>query len=211
MIFLLIDDREPQELFSLLESKGIKVKKSRILVGDILIGEIAIERKERDDLESSIVDGRLFRQLSVLLDSYDKVILIIEGTKKFERINRNALIASLSSFLVRGVSIFFTRNIEETSELLYWIDKKLKNNNNEKPLISLKPKNTEDFILFILESLPGISTKTAKNMIQEFESLRDIANSDIEELTKVKGIGKEKAKKIVEVLNLSFKKLRDSE
>ena len=204
MAELIVDSREPDELTMKLSLKA-PVKVSQLFVGDYIInGSIAIERKERGDLEQSIIDGRLFKQLDELLLSYKAVVLIIEGTKRFERINRNALIAAISSYLVRGVSVFFTRNYEETAELIYWIAKKYEDNGKEKPVVGKKPKSDEDFVLAILETLPGVSIKLAKNIAKHFSSLKELFNASPEELQKVEGIGKEKAKRIYKVFNLKF-------
>ncbi len=206
MAELIVDSREPKNLISLLNSfSNSELKISQLFVGDFIVsGEIAIERKERNDFEESIVDGRLFKQLDELLVSYPKVVLIIEGTKKFERINRNALIAAISSYIVKGVSVFFTRNIEETAELVYWIFKKYKNNGKEKPLIGRKPKKDEEFVFAILEMLPGVSIKLAKNLASHFDSLKDLFNATPEQLMEVEGIGKEKAERIYKIINFSL-------
>ncbi len=208
MIF--VDDREPELLFSHLHGK-MEYKKTRLLLGDIIIGDIAIERKERDDLENSIIDGRLFKQLDSLLKSFPRVVLVIEGTKRFERINRNALIAAISSYLVRGVSVFFTRNEEETSQLVYWIAKKYLNNGKEKPIVGKKPKREEEFVLSIIEMLPGISVKLAKNISKHFPSLKELFNASLEDLEKVEGIGKEKAKRIYSIINYPLGKINNNE
>ena len=206
MAELLVDSREPKDLIYLL-SKKLDSKLSQLFVGDYIINNsIAIERKERNDLEESIIDGRLFKQLDELLLSYKMVVLIIEGTKRFERINRNALIAAISSYLVRGVSVFFTRNQEETAELIYWIAKKYKDNGKEKSLVGRKPKSDKEFSIAIVEMLPGVSVKLAKNIAKHFSSLKELFNASPEELQEVEGIGKEKAKRIHKIINLKFNK-----
>src|SRR3989338_6635175 len=56
-----------------------KLRSKRLHVGDYVISKrIVIERKVSEDFLQSIVDGRLFRQISEM-KKYEKPLIIIEG------------------------------------------------------------------------------------------------------------------------------------
>ena len=204
-VHIIVDDREPLALAKGLEARGLKVKRARLLVGDVAIGGIGIERKTRNDLESSIVDGRLFNQLKGLKEGYDRAILIVEGTERFERISRNALLAALSSLLLEGISVFFTRSIEDTIELIYWIARKSVDKKEHAVIVGRKPKSLDEGILFITASLPGVGEKLAMALLNHFGSLKAIANATKKELMGVEGIGDKKAEEIFKTFNEKWK------
>ena len=76
---LFIDDREPVEMVNALKPLVDKVEVGRYGSGDYIFGEIGIERKEVGDLLNSVNDGRYFKQLKVLNDTYKKPLVLCEG------------------------------------------------------------------------------------------------------------------------------------
>jgi len=67
------------EMVTHLKSLVNKVEVKALESGDYAFGEIAIERKELGDLLNSLHDGRYFRQLKVLADTYGKPLILFEG------------------------------------------------------------------------------------------------------------------------------------
>jgi ERCC4-type nuclease len=52
--------------------------------------------------------------------------------------------------------------------------------------------------------IPGVGPKTAARLLAAFKSLRNIANSDVEDLQRVEGLGRQRARLIYEVFNAEF-------
>jgi len=78
-VFIHVDHREDPLLIELLSKHAI-LQESQLKIGDYVISErTIIERKTRDDFESSIIDGRMFDQAQKLKDTYERVIYIVEG------------------------------------------------------------------------------------------------------------------------------------
>lgn len=210
-INLICDHRENassvlSELSSL-SSNDIKVNllMEQLNVGDYQISEdIVIERKTLSDLETSIIDGRIFSQLQDL-SAIKRSALIVEGeaSKLYasKRINSKAIIGLLTSIgLNYRVPIFFTKNQKETALFLYIMAKKEQisngNLNDSKLRYSKTKMSGSDWQLFIMQSFPDVGPTLAKSVLKEFKSIKNISNASVEDLTKVSMLGKKKAEKI---------------
>jgi len=106
---ILIDDREPKEIFEEFNRLGIGCKKERLKVGDIFYdNDIVIERKEIKDFVASIFDKRLFEQVE-RMQKYKKRIIVIVGNLielDLERVNVNVVLGTIASLLIkRNVNI----------------------------------------------------------------------------------------------------------
>jgi ERCC4-type nuclease len=77
-----VDERErSSKVPQLLIEKGVTVIFKFLDVGDYVISNrIGIERKTAIDFAKSIADGRLFDQASRLLQTFEKAIIVIEGS-----------------------------------------------------------------------------------------------------------------------------------
>lgn len=159
MLLIKLDFRE-KDLIALLQLKlmnendndinknnSIKLKVDNLKIGDVAFVEIdkneneigdellLFERKNLNDLASSIKDGRYAEQ-SFRLDGYQAVpnhniVYLIEGDiskyreSQYTRINKKTLLSSMFSILYyKGFSVVRTMNVLETSELIWsWADK----------------------------------------------------------------------------------------
>jgi len=183
----------------------VEIKLEQLSVGDyILSDDVVIERKTIADLETSIIDGRIFSQLKNLMQ-VKKPGLIIEGdaSKLFSdnsRIQKKALIGLITSIgLDYKLPIFFTRNQKETAEFLLNIAKReqIGNGNNGMKLRFEKTRmNFSQRQLFIMESFPDVGPTLAKSILIEFKTIRNIANASIDDLQKIPKLGPKKADKI---------------
>ena len=200
------------EKFSSLETL-IEIKLEQLSVGDyILSDDVVIERKTISDLETSIIDGRIFSQLQNLMQ-VKKPGLIIEGdtSKLFSdnsRIQKKALIGLITSIgLDYKLPIFFTKNQKETAEFLFNIAKREQLGNGNNILKSRFEKARMNFSqrqLFILESFPDVGPTLAKSILKEFKTLRNVANASINDLKKVPKLGPKKADKIKYLFERKF-------
>lgn len=186
------------------EEINVKIILEQLSVGDYQISEdIVIERKTISDLETSIIDGRIFSQLQDL-SSVKRSALIVEGDPfllyNSKRINGKAIIGLLTSIgLNYRIPIFFTKNQKETALFLFTIAKKeqIKNGNTDFKLRYSKNKMSgTDWQLFIMQSFPDVGPTLAKSILKEFKSIKNISNASVDDLTKVDKLGPKKAQKI---------------
>ncbi len=208
---VLADYREEKSrIVEFLRNKGIAVEITKLEVADYIVsGNIAIERKSANDFINSIIDKRLFVQLAELV-RYEKPLLLIEGSLQnaiiLREVNSNAIYGALAAIVSEfKIPVLFSSNQIESANIIYALVKRVGKEKSEISLVKKKAQSVEDAQQLIVESLPGIGPKLAKRMLLHFGSLRAIFNASVRELMKVNGLGKEKAKKVFEVINANYK------
>lgn len=190
----------------------IKVK--QLDTGDyILSDEVAVERKTVADFLQSIIDGRLFNQVITLASNFEKPLLLVEGQMheifSLRNIHRNAIIGALTSIALNyRMPLLFTRDAEETAEFLY-VTAKREQLGKDKAIrlrIGRKGFTLQTQQQFIVESLPMVGPGMARKLLEEFGSVKAIANATSTELQKVEGLGSKKAHGIKKVFWGEYKK-----
>jgi Fanconi anemia group M protein len=205
---VLVDSRElSSKVVKELYGEGLTVKTARLEVADYVLSErVAVERKEVEDFIRSIIDGRLFQQAIEMRKEYQSPIMVIEGEDLFERtaMHEKAIFGALASLLADfHLPIIFTKNEVETSHILTAIAKR--EHKEGKRIVGIRGEkgsmSLQDRQRFVIESLPNVSATIANRLLAHFGTVRNVVNADVEELTKVKGVGEATAKKIREVLD----------
>ncbi len=205
---IFVDDRELKSgVARALYDAGAFLLAKRLGVGDFVASErVAFERKTAADFEQSIVDGRLFSQAKALNDSYPAPIIAIIG-KEFSRINPKALQGALLSIATDyKIPVFFFDSETELAEFIYaaafreqFVEKRELRLNSEKHSLPMHEQQQ-----FIVESLPLVGPVHAKKLLEQFGSIKAIANAPEKELLEVDGIGETKAKKIREIMRAKY-------
>lgn len=210
-VIIYADSREDAALISLIERAGCIVKTKLLDVGDYIVSDRAVvERKTRMDFESSLIDGRLFDQASRISSAYERVVYIIEGKSFANRINRNALMAAISSLILNnGISVFFTRNMNATAELIAALAKKEQVKSKRTILIKkpVKTSNINRQLLYVVSALPGIGDLTAEKLLLHFRTLSNLFSATEQEIASVKGIGKKRARELARFIRTEFNKI----
>ena len=212
-IKIIIDHREYRSgVVRNLITLGISVESQQLDIGDyILSSRIGVERKNVDDFLNSLINGKLFSQISRLRDAYPRPMLIIEGegllTKR--NIKHNAIYGSLVSIMIDyGIPIFTTKDDIETANILSLAAKR--EQIKDKKSVSLRGEKTSMSIQeqqqFIIEGLPNVSSTIAKRLLANFGTIKAIVNATEDELQEINGIGKHIALKMIEILNSEFDK-----
>ncbi|TFF92506.1 DEAD/DEAH box helicase [Candidatus Thorarchaeota archaeon] len=206
-IRLIVDSRElptaiPRELTRL----GVEISGESLQIGDYIASEeVGVERKESGDFLQSLIDGRLFSQLSSLRSAYRRPVLVIEGEQLTGQraINPASIYGALASIAIRiQVPIIWTRNAEETAQVLYRIAR-MEQIDEKKPLRTrtgdAKSSDAET-LEYILSGFPNIDTVTSRAIFERFGTLDRVFNSSEEELREVKGVGPKIAGRIRRLL-----------
>ncbi len=197
-----------------LEKLNVEIKVKSLTVGDYQVSEdVVIERKTNNDFISSIMDKRLYKQSKDLVENFKKPLMIIEGQEFYSGfIHPNAVRGALASIAIDfGISIIPTRSPEDTAAMIHRIA--LREQTDEKPNIQLrtekKPLTTWEQQLYIIESLPNIGPVTAKKLLEEFKSVKNVINASENDLKKIEGIGDKIAERILNVVESSFKTIKN--
>jgi len=209
VVEIFVDEKESRgSMTEILKELGAVVRVKTLPVGDFIISDRAvIERKTRSDFESSIIDGRLFKQAENMIDNFEKCIVMIEGESFEERVNRNALLGAISALILDyGIQVFFTRDLEATGEMIFALAKR--EQLGKERIVRLKGSKKVHTMAqqqrMIVECLPTVGPKLALALLRKFKTIENIAKASEQELREVEKIGKKKAKFIKKALSEEF-------
>lgn len=189
-----------------------ELKIEKLPVGDYLLSKrVAVERKTSGDFISSIIDGRLFRQLNELKENFKMPLMILEGDPlaNERKIHPNAIRGALACVsLDYGIPIIKTENNLDTAEMLLAIAKReqLERKKNISLRGSKKTKSFNHRQEFLLAGLPQISTQTARKLLKHFGTLEKIFTATEEDLRKVDDVGPKTARMIRLLLTKKYEK-----
>lgn len=211
-ITVFVDTRENQNIVKYLKDCGASVKVKQLLVGDyICSNRVGIEKKTIRDFLGSISNQRIFKQIKEMRESFERPLFMIEGNPEmlyFENnIHPNSIRGVLSSIAVdNNIPIIWSSNVKESAEMIYWIAKREQTDRKSNIAIRTKSKQNSDSLLqeFIVSGLPGTSNVLSKRLLKKFKTVKKVFSASEEKLQKVEGLGKEKAKKIWEILNKNY-------
>ncbi len=209
---IVCDNRETASpVVRTLSLMGLKIKLEHLKVADYIISERAgIERKSAQDFNDSLKDGRLFNELIELRNNFERAILILEGDPFLNsNINHNALYGAITSIILNlDITVYKTKDNEETAMFLYQLAKKEQSESQSKIKLRFEkaPIEISRLLEFVVAGIPGVNSLRAKNLLSELKSLQNIFNSDIGDLMKVKSIGKKIAQEIFKISRFKYNK-----
>ncbi len=207
IIRITIDDREPQEMATILAMNAeVDLSTRRLKVGDYLVDDnILFERKRLDDFFESIKSGRLFKQSCSLASSNFQSAIILEGGSRdasqsgMSRQSVQGAIVTVSMML--GLPILRSMDIEETAQLMiYTARQAARRPQGTFYRQGYRPKGERRRKLFVLQGLPGVGPERAARLLDHFGSLESVFIADYDELAQIKGIGYPTAKKIKDLV-----------
>ncbi len=212
---IIIDDREPEKIKNILYKEGVRIKTMRLTIGDYIIGDLGIERKSTYDFYRSIIDKRIFDQTSRLKEAYPRQAIIIEGDIEdllYTSTNPSAILGTLTSLAVDySIPLIYSRDEEDTAKILIYIWRKYMKKKGRESLPRYKPRimNDRERLEFIVQSLPNIGPKLARNILTHYRTLRALFTSSLSELKSIEGVGEKRAQEIYRLITLDYTKLID--
>jgi len=210
---IVVDHREDPRFDRWLVQCGAQVQRRQLEVGDFICSaRCIVERKTREDFESSIIDGRLFTQLQNLQANYPRVIIIVEGETHEPRLQKESLLGAYASIITDfGAALFFTRNMEKTAELVYAIAKHEQLAKKQPMRIYAKRKTLTlaQTQRAVIETLPMVGPKLAKALLEYFGNIENIMQASERDLLEVEGMGKKRTKVIHNVLSKQYRSEED--
>jgi ERCC4-type nuclease len=213
LVRVVIDERERPNVPIYLKKLGLILDYRLLEEGDYIAGEYAIERKTIRDFISSLYSGRLFDQAYRLGRVYRFAIIIVEGNlySELEKMKNPKVFwgALITLSFGYGIRTFFTRNPEETSELISILAKRPPEVRSRPPAIVKKPKygQIRESQIVLLQGLPGIGVRLAQKLLRRFGNPRNIFLATGSELNTRGGLGRVKTSKITAVLDTAYDRL----
>ena len=185
---MIIDFREKDILKHCTEMNkniNIEIKTENLLLGDILIDKLLIERKTINDLAASIVDGRYreqsFRLLKALNEGY-KVFYFIEGNMDLYTgaITKNTLVSTIYCLTHKGFQVLLTKNSNETAFFLLQFAEKMKKDTEKMKKDTEKIKKDTEKMKKDTEKMKDTETNILTNEIAEIPEIDEInTNTEI--------------------------------
>jgi Fanconi anemia group M protein len=192
-----------------LSRSGVRVVPVQLPVADFVLSDrVGVERKEVHDFVGSLLDGRLFHQLRDLRGAYIRPLIIIEGEGLFglSGMSQESIMGALACIVTDyGVPTIFTKDDKQTAALLLAIVKRERDEGRipairgDKGSMSLPERQQ-----FIVEGLPHVSGTLSQRLLARLGSVRNILNADVEELCRVKGVGRKTAEEIVRTVQSEY-------
>lgn len=212
---ILIDVHEPSILKDKISLLGIPVKVTPLEVGDYIVDQIIIERKDIHDLINSVQSGRLWSQLYKMKSTEMKGFLAIIGDiptwdwnkqskisrEKYLYYKRMLEVVKVRSYLSYNISsLVFPSNTSFVKFIEYvW------NYSGRRPGLAPVPKKKTSLIEIksdMLSCVPGIGRKLANEIARRY-SIRDLVSKG-EELSNLEVLGRKLGKRglnLFKVLN----------
>jgi DNA excision repair protein ERCC-4 len=213
---IIVDEREKKSgIPDLLKAVGVNIEIKTLPVGDYIVApEIVVERKSIRDLISSIFDGRLFDQCNRLREHFQHPVILMEGNvDEIEKFTENPLVfyGAISSIALDfKIPVLPTPNATHTAKLLVALSSRKEAAKGPFLKKIRKSSDLQRQQLSVLCSLPGVGEKLATRMLEKFGTPLRVLDASSVELSKVEGLGKERAKKIKEMLESKSKFLKSS-
>jgi len=202
---IIIDDRETSsKVVEVLSGMGAAIKIERLAQGDYAIGDrILIERKTARDFVDTLINRDLLGQVKALSEAVPRPVMIIEGGDLYSQrdIHPNAIKGVLAALTVdMGVSLLYTRDEQDTAQMLYILAKREDSERGERKVHPHKShRSLRDEQEFIISAFPDIGMKNARLLLSHFGSVRAITNAELVDLHSLKGIGEKTKQKIYDL------------
>ncbi len=202
---IVIDDRETSsKVVEVLSGMGAAIRLERLPLGDYAIGDrILVERKTARDFVDTLINRDLLGQVKAMADAVPRPIFIIEGGDIYtERdMHPNAIRGVLVAIVVdMGVSLLFTKDEQETAQMLFVIAQREDAERGERKVHPHKShRSDKEAQEYIVSAFPEIGLKNARLLLAHFGSVQAITNAELTELMAIKGIGEKTAQKIFDL------------
>ena len=180
---IIIDDRETSsKVVEVLSNLGASIRIERLAHGDFAIGDrILIERKTARDFVDTLINRDLLGQVREMADAVTRPVLIIEGGDLYtlRDVHPNAIRGVLAALTVdMGVSLLFTRDEQETAQMLFVLAKREEGERGGRKVHPHKsPRSLREEQEYIVSSFPEIGMKNARLLFTHFGSIQEIVNA----------------------------------
>ncbi|MCK5593923.1 MAG: DEAD/DEAH box helicase family protein [Candidatus Aenigmarchaeota archaeon] len=210
-IKIYVDHREPKLIKKLTETDNTEIISKQLAVGDVIVSDrVGIERKEVGDFLQSIIDKRLFTQMTELKETFERPILIIEGKNLYgiRNMHPNAIRGALASIACDfSIPVIPTRDIEDTKDMVIALARREQGEKREISLRGTKRSKTKkEMQEYIISGFPDINIKLSRRILERFGTIKRFINCKEKTLEEIEGLGKEKAKKIKDIVETDYNK-----
>jgi len=202
-VTIFIDNRGSgeEELYELLNERHLAVDRRFIESGDIVFGEVGIERKTVSDLVSSVISKKhhFWEQLKVLKNTYKIPLLVVEGNINY----KDRMVSGILASVVLGWKLPYitTHDIHQTTDLIgnlftrYGVSK----TNAYPPRAVIKESSIARIRWAMIQCIEGIGPRMASKILTIVPFTQLETTNPIWLAKQVKYLGPKRAKKLIDV------------
>jgi len=183
-----------------LDELGVEVEVRRLRTGDYVTGHALVERKSVRDLHLAIIGGRFWPQIGRLRRTRAMPYLLVEG----EDLDAGPLRpASMRGALLAvgelGIQVVRSVSPEDSAVWLQVLGTRRRRRRRTASHYGQRPARY-DADEAMLAAVPGISTVSARALLDRFETVRNVVNAGPENWLSVPGIGPTRAGALAEAV-----------
>ena len=203
----------------MINKKGIKYSTELIEVGDYLLPDgVAIERKKGNDLMASVNNNRLYEQLNNLCNYEHPILCIIcdniwrdfyfSGSRYIHKSYLGTLTTLSLSY--PKLKLVFLESDDMFGEFMASLYVKVnRDGKSSRPAPMMRrAKKIQTRMEDSLTCIQGVGVPMSKKILKEFNTLKNVANAKVEDLSKIDKVGKKKAENIYNLYNQPYKNNR---
>ena len=184
-----------------LEELGIELETRRLPIGDDVAGHALVERKSVRDLHLAIIAGRFWPQVGRLRRAPAVPYLLVEG----EDIDAGPLRpASVRGALLAvgelGIHVVRAASPKDSALWLQILGLRRRRRARSTPRYAQRPP-IDDADEAMLAAVPGISTMSARALLDRFGTVADVMTAGPENWLSVPGIGPKRAAALTEAIS----------
>jgi Fanconi anemia group M protein len=173
----------------------------------IVSNRVAVAVRTVDQFIDEISDGSILASLAKMKHEYLHPILIVQGAPEGDggQAGNAAVYDALSAILSEfHMPVLSTNNANETASAIRSLEKQEMAKHAKDGRTMQTTLDVPSRQMFLVQGLPNVSATLAQRLLQKFESVKGIADANVEELMQVDGIGRVIAEGIHTVLRKRF-------
>ena len=189
-----------------------------------LLGTILVQRKTPSDFMASITDGRLGKEVGLMVNNSSYCYLLIEGRFKYtkegkwirgKRVTgwtRESIEKQQLTVMHRGIKIIRSRHLEDTPTVLSWLFEWIEKGSHSS--LEIRPPikkdwfytTKEDQVKYFYQGIPLSDNRTvavgvSRLLFKNFPSPNKLLGASATNLSEIRGIGKLTADRIYNFLH----------
>lgn len=187
---------------------GAEVEVAALSAGDYAVGaDTLVERKRVLDLHTAVAKGRLWPQLAKLRAACAFPYLLVEGSD-LDRgpLHHNAIRGVCLAVIDQGIALLRSGYQRDSALWVHRLAVRCQQLEPaaERPVYSQRPrpKPGDETAEAVLAAVPGISTSSARALLERFGSVAAVVMAAPAEWLTVPGIGSERARALEETFHL---------
>jgi DNA excision repair protein ERCC-4 len=138
-------------------------------------------------------------QAAMLARCPHRPVILLEGPRpaRMPEVHPHALKGAMASLAVMWrLPVLVARDPADSVTILRFLACQLRSSNGGLKRYDRKPKRFGSRKLYMLQGLPGVGPALAHRLLIEFGSVERVVTADEDELTRVRGVGRQKAARI---------------